>query len=141
MRYPCLRVGHIVGKRVSEHMVNLGKPWGSVRAKANISDVRLGRFVDLDLPDSVIGIEAFRHIHAEGANRHQLGIVLDWEEPPIPFSRWLTVEVGDRRGDHITNNVWSYRLQNNTGFGLIEAGFNPGDRVPVRMHDGPCQHS
>ena len=35
---------------------------------------------------------------------------------------------------YMTNNVWSYRLQNNIGFGLVEAGFNPGDQVTVRMH-------
>ena len=42
----------------------------------NSFEVRLGKYVDLDLHNAVVGLQALRKIHAKGVERHQLGVVL-----------------------------------------------------------------
>ncbi|MGI9520373.1 MAG: glycine cleavage T C-terminal barrel domain-containing protein [Hyphomicrobiaceae bacterium] len=108
---------------------------GDTDDETNPFEVRLGRFVDLDLPDDVIGIAALRDIHAAGPRRHQLGIVLDVEDELLPAGRWLTLMLEGRHIGHMTNNVWSYRLNRNIGFGLVETACRPGDRIEVIIDD------
>ena len=63
--------------------------WGcDTDDRTNPFEVRLGRFVDLEVPDDVVGIAALRRIAAEGPARHQLGVVLDGGEPSPPPIRW-----------------------------------------------------
>ncbi|MFB0993239.1 MAG: glycine cleavage system protein T, partial [Paracoccaceae bacterium] len=61
--------------------------------RTNPFEVRLGKYVNLDLPNTCVGIKALRNIHAQGIKRHQLGLVLEGEIPaPLGFSRekvWL----------------------------------------------------
>ena len=106
--------------------------WGAdTDDSTNPFEVRLGRFVDLDLPDDVVGIEALRAIHAAGPKRHQLGIILDGDAP-LPATRdWLPVEAGGKVVGSMTNRVWSYRLKRNIGLGLVETSAIPGDRVTL----------
>ena len=43
----------------------------------NPLEVRLEKFVDLELDDDVVGIAALKRIKADGVKRHQLGIMLE----------------------------------------------------------------
>ena len=67
----------------------------------------MGAYVDLDVPDDVVGIEALRRIDAQGPKRHQLGVVLEGDEPAdVPFLWFDIVKDGEKIGD-LTNCVWS----------------------------------
>ena len=71
----------------------------------------MGKYMDLDLSDEVIGIEALQKIHAEGPRRHQLGLIMEEEEPMRPGFVWNDIMFeGNKIGD-LTNNVWSRRLE------------------------------
>ena len=108
--------------------------WGAdTDDDTNPFEVRMGRFVDLDLPDDVIGIEALRRIRAAGPRRHQLGIVLEEEQPISAFGRWMPVLLDGRPVGYMTNNVWSYRLERNIGFGLVETTCKIGTQIAVEM--------
>ena len=101
----------------------------------NPYELGLGRFVDLDVPDDVVGIQALRRIDAEGAKRHQLGLVLEGVQPMAPHGIWYDiVKDGEKVGD-MTNGVWSYRLKQNIGYALITKELAPGDAVEV-LKDG-----
>ena len=109
---------------------------GDCDDQTNPFEVRLARFVDLDVPDDVIGIQALRRIKAEGPKRHQLGIVLDDQRRP-GHERWFDVTAnGDRVGD-MTTGAWSYKLERNIGFGLLSTDCQIGDEVVVHLKHGP----
>jgi glycine cleavage system aminomethyltransferase T len=120
---------------MSERVENGLLSWGGdTDADTNPFEVRMGRFVDLDVPDDVIGIEALRRVAAAGPKRHQLGIVLDGDEPQPSHDRWHDVFCeGEWVGD-MTNGTWSYRLERNIGFGLLSTTCQIGDRVTVTKH-------
>ena len=106
--------------------------WGGDTDNAtNPFEVRMDRFVDLDVPDDVIGIKTLRHIHANGPQRHQLGLILDGDEPTLPHVVWHAILQQGRKVGHMTNGVWSYRLQKNIGFALISRDCQPEQRVEV----------
>ncbi|SMF69263.1 aminomethyltransferase [Tistlia consotensis] len=106
--------------------------WGGDTDDAtNPFEVRLARYLDLEVPDDVIGIAALRRVAAEGPRRHQLGVVLEGDAPATPLCRWAPILAGKRRAGDLTNCVWSWRLQRNIGFALIETASRPGDRVEV----------
>lgn len=106
--------------------------WGGDTDDAtNPYEVRLGPFVDLDVPDDVVGIEALRTIKAEGPRRHQLGAVLEDDEPTaLPF-RWYDIVAGGEKVGDLTNCVWSYRLKRNIGFALVSTQLKPGTEVTI----------
>jgi aminomethyltransferase len=79
----------------------------------------------------VIGIGALRSIHAMGPRRHQLGVVLEGTEPVALGFHWHSILQQGRKIGHLTNCVWSYRLQRNIGFALIAIACAAGDRVEV----------
>jgi aminomethyltransferase len=94
-------------------------------------EVRLGNYVDLDVPDDIVGIAALRRIHAQGPARHQLGIILDNDEPTQTHGDWYDIMADGRKVGDMTNGVWSYRLKRNIGFALISRDRAPGERVEV----------
>jgi glycine cleavage system aminomethyltransferase T len=97
--------------------------------------VRLGKYVDLDVPDDVIGIAALRRIKAQGPRRHQLGVRLEGDEPTaVPF-HWFDIIKDGAKAGSMTNCIWSYRLKQNIGFALVTTAAKPGDRVEV-LKDG-----
>ena len=68
--------------------------WGGDTDKhTNLFEVRLERFVDLNVPDDVIGIHALRRIAHEGPTRHQLGVVLDGDLPQPTHDQWYDIIV------------------------------------------------
>ncbi|MEM9605225.1 MAG: glycine cleavage T C-terminal barrel domain-containing protein [Pseudomonadota bacterium] len=98
----------------------------------NPFEVRLGTFVDLDISDDVIGIQALRRIKAEGVKRHQLGIVLEGgQEHEDQSIRDEIVKDGKVVG-HMTHKAWSYRMQRMIGYGLVSVDVQVGGAVSVK---------
>jgi len=85
----------------------------------NPLEVRMEKFVDLDLDDEVIGIAALRRIKAAGVKRHQLGIVLEGPEENEDQSIWFDIEKAGIHVGHMTNKVWSYRMGCMIGLALV----------------------
>ena len=98
----------------------------------NPFELGLGRFVDLAVPDDVVGIDALRRIDAKGPKRHQLGLILEGDDPAPPHAVWYDIVKDGRKVGDMTNGVWSYRLKRNIGYALIARDFNPGDAVEVQ---------
>ena len=119
-------------ERIESGLLSYG---GDSDDATNPYEVRLGRYIDLDVPDDVVGIKALRKIHAAGPRRHQLGAVLEREEPTALGFRWHPIVRGGKKVGDLTNCVWSYRLKKNIGFALISTTCAAGDAVEV-IKDG-----
>ncbi len=117
-------------ERIESGLLSWG---GDTDDRTNPFEVRLGRFVDLDVPDEVVGIAALRRIAAEGPARHQLGVVLDSDVPIGSTFRWRDIAAEGHRIGAMTNGVWSWRLRRNIGFALVAVTARPGDRVEVTV--------
>lgn len=106
--------------------------WGvDTDETTNPFEVRLERFVDLDVPDDVIGVQALRRIKENGPRRHQLGIFLDLPEETEHQAAWLPIEKDGTPIGHMTHIAWSYRLKRLIGFALVSIDAQPGDTVLV----------
>jgi aminomethyltransferase len=117
-----------VVERIESGLLSYG---GDTDDTTNPYEVRLGRYIDLHVPDDVVGIQALRRIHREGPRRHQLGALLDGDEPTPLLFHWHGIfRDGVRVGD-LTNCVWSPRLRRNIGFALVATPCRPGDRVEI----------
>lgn len=99
--------------------------------QTNPLEVRLERFVDLDVADDVIGIQALRRIHAAGVERHQLGIMIEGLEQPEDQSIWWPIEHKGRLVGNMTHQAWSYRLNRMIGYALVSVDTSVGDVVQV----------
>lgn len=120
-------------ERTESGLVSVG---GDTDEATNPFEVRLGKYVDLDVGDDVVGIQALRRIEAEGVKRHQLGLVLEGDAPaPLGFRRQDIIRNGQRIG-MMTNCVWSPRLKANIGYALIDAGVPAGETVQVMRDQG-----
>ncbi len=115
-------------ERVESGLLSYG---GDTDDKTNPFEVRMGSYVDLTVPDEVIGVQALRRIHAEGPRRHQLGVILDGDQPTELGFFWHEIRQGNRKIGDMTNCVWSYRLKKNIGFALVAVDSQPGDAVQV----------
>lgn len=115
-------------ERIENGLLSCG---GDTDDHTNPLEVRLQNFVDLDVPDDVIGIEAIRRVAAQGPARHQLGIVLDGHQPQPGHLRWYDVSFEGRPVGSMTNGTWSYKLQRNIGFGLVSVDCPVGASVEV----------
>jgi aminomethyltransferase len=109
---------------------------GDTDDETNPYEVRLGKYIDLDAPDDVIGIGALRRLQERGPQRHQLGVALDNDDQLGHFDRWSKVFKGATMAGHMTSNAWSPRLEMNIGICLIWTGVGPGDLVTVELPDG-----
>lgn len=119
-------------ERVESGLLSYG---GDTDDDTNPFEVRLGKYVDLEVADDVVGIHALRRIHSAGVRRHQLGLTLEGEEPTeFGFSWHPIYRQGQKVGD-LTNCAWSYRLKRNIGFALISRTCGAGDSVDV-VKDG-----
>ncbi len=116
-------------ERIESGLLSYG---GDSDDTTNPFEVRLERYVDLDVADDVIGIHPLRRIRDEGPKRHQLGITLDGDTPGGHHASWYDITVGGRKVGDMTCGTWSYRLGRNIGYALIDRACRPGDRVEVR---------
>ena len=102
----------------------------------NPFEVRLGKFIDLDVEDDVVGIQALRRIHAQGPKRHQLGLILEGDDvDPLAF-HWEDIFLDDKKVGDMTQCVWSPRLKKNIGYALISRNCSVGDRVTIKRSAG-----
>lgn len=115
-------------ERVESGLLSFG---GDTDEHTNPYEVRMGRYVDLDVPDDVIGIQALRKIKAEGPSRHQLGVMLEGDEPDQVGFTWFDIQQGNAKIGDMTNIAWSHRLKKNIGFALVSVDAQPGDKVTV----------
>jgi glycine cleavage system aminomethyltransferase T len=121
-------------ERTESGLVSVG---GDTDDATNPFEVRLEKYVDLDVPDDVVGIAALRRIKSEGVKRHQLGLILDGERPaPLGFKREDITHQGRKVG-MMTNCVWSPRMKSNIGYALIAAEVAAGETVQVQRDGGP----
>lgn len=118
-------------ERIESGMLSFG---GDTDDQTNPFEVRLGRYVDLDVDDEVVGIEALRQIKAQGPKRHQLGLLLDDEEPRPGQLMWYDIEADGQKVGDMTCGCFSFKLERMIGFALISTQFQPGDRVQVIRH-------
>ncbi|MFT7059566.1 MAG: aminomethyltransferase [Pseudorhodobacter sp.] len=120
-------------ERIESGLVSVGS---DTDGETNPFEVRLGKYVDLNVPDDTIGIQALRQIAADGPTRHQLGLVLEGDVPaPNSFYREPIVMDGEKLGE-MTACAWSYRMQTNIGFALISTRAKSGDRVEILRTGG-----
>lgn len=115
-------------ERIESGLLSWG---GDTDDDTNPFEVRLGGYVDLDVADEVVGIDALRRIHARGAARHQLGVILEDDEPTQPHAVWHDIEADGRKVGDMTCGIRSPRLERNIGFALIARDLSPGDAVEV----------
>jgi glycine cleavage system aminomethyltransferase T len=115
-------------ERVESGLVSYG---GDTDGETNPFEIRLAKYLDLDVPEDVIGIQALRRIRAAGPRRHQLGVVLEGDEPTALGFRWHSIMKNGRKVGDLTNCVWSYRLKQNIGFALISTRCAAGEGVEV----------
>jgi glycine cleavage system aminomethyltransferase T len=121
-------------ERVESGLVSVG---GDTDDDTNPFEVRLGKYVDLDVPDDVVGIQALRRIKADGIKRHQLGVILEGDKPaPLGFRLEDITHNGVTVGK-MTNCVWSPRLKANIGFALIKSSVTVGQTVTINRASGP----
>lgn len=122
-------------ERIESGLLSYG---GDTDDFTNPFEVRMGKYVDLEVPDDTVGIQALRRINAGGVMRHQLGVVLDNETPAGPSFVWFHILSGDVKIGAMTNIIWSWRLKKNIGFALVTASAKAGDRVRV-VRDGKAE--
>ncbi len=120
-------------ERVESGLVSVG---GDTDDATNPFEVRLGKYVDLDVPDDVIGIKALRRIKADGVKRHQLGAILEGGEAAPQGFRQEDVFFGGAKIGTLTNCVWSPRMKANIGYALISSSLGSGKSVTVNRHGG-----
>lgn len=121
-------------ERVESGLVSVG---GDTDDATNPFEVRLGQYVDLDVPDDVIGIQALRAIKAGGIKRHQLGLVLSGDTPAPMGFHLEQVFHGDVAVGKMTNCIWSPRMRANIGYALIDIAVQAGQSVTVKRASGP----
>jgi aminomethyltransferase len=115
-------------ERVESGLLSYG---GDTDESTNPFEVRLARYVDLNVPDDVVGIQSLRRMHAAGPRRHQLGLVLEGDEPTALGFHWHAIRKNGKQVGNLTNCVWSYRLKKNIGFALLSTECSAGDTVEV----------
>jgi glycine cleavage system aminomethyltransferase T len=118
-------------ERVESGLVSYG---GDTDDRTNPFEVRMGKYVDLHVPDDTIGIKALRRIHAEGPKRHCLGVVLDAGDPVTPGFLWNDIFKGGQKVGDLTNCVFSIRMQKNIGFALVSRDCDVEDRVETMVN-------
>lgn len=117
-------------ERIESGLVSYG---GDSDTTTNPFEVRMGKYVDLDVPDDTIGIQALRRIKAEGPKRHTLGLVLQGDAPIAPGFSWNPILQDGRKMGDLTNVVFSFRLKKNIGFALVSADLAIGDAVQCQI--------
>jgi aminomethyltransferase len=115
-------------ERVESGLLSYG---GDTDSRTNPFEVRLDRYIDLEVADDVVGIQSLRQIHTAGPSRRQLGVILEGSEPTELGFLWHPIYSQGRQIGNLTNCVWSWRLKRNIGFALIESSSRPGDTVDV----------
>jgi len=116
-------------ERIESGLLSYG---GDTDDQTNPFEVRLGKYVHLDLDDDVVGIKALRQIKSEGIPRQQLGIVLDNAERRPGHAIWYQLLNGSQIVGSMTCGAWSPRVGSMIGFALINCEYAAGDSIDVK---------
>lgn len=120
-------------ERTESGLLSVG---GDTDENTNPFEVRLEKYVSLDVPDDTLGIKALRQIKAAGPKRHQLGLILEGAKPaPLGFTHEDILFQGRKVGV-MTNCAWSPRMRTNLGFALIAREVAAGSEVEVARSSG-----
>ena len=104
----------------------------------NPFEIRMGKYIDLDIPDDTIGIQALRQIASDGPKRHQVGVILEGNIPSDVVAEWLDIEQDGKKIGSMTSGVWSRRLEKNIGLSLIDINVKIGESAVVKTINGEC---
>ena len=118
-------------ERIESGLLSWG---GDTDDNTNPYEVRLGKYVDLDVPEDVIGLSALKKIYKEGPKRHQLGIVLDTEEKFKSHGVWYDIFVNNEKLGDMTCGIWSNRIKKNIGLCLVSVKLKSGEKVKVNKN-------
>ncbi|MEP4291009.1 MAG: glycine cleavage T C-terminal barrel domain-containing protein [Rhizobiaceae bacterium] len=119
-------------ERIESGLLSWG---GDTDDQTNPFEVRMGQYVDLDVADDVVGIQALRKIAAEGPKRHLLGVMLEEADPMSAAFHWFNIYRDGQQIGHQTNLTWSRRLHKNIGFALVASDSEIGESVQVVAND------
>jgi glycine cleavage system aminomethyltransferase T len=120
-------------ERTESGLVSVG---GDTDENTNPFEVRMEKYVDLDVADDVVGIQALRQIKHKGVLRHQLGLILEGSAPaPLGFKREDILQNGKHMG-MMTNCVWSPRMKANIGYALVSVEAKIGTTVEIKRPSG-----
>jgi len=146
------------GDDLWERVISAGKPHG-IRPIAPCEPRRIEAGIfnygsDLTLdnnPYEVMGMErlveeqeagylgktALERIARKGVERRLVGIELDAPRLRAELAEYWPVHSGDRRVGHVTDAVWSPRLEKNIGYVWVPTQLSaPGHELEVRMPSG-----
>ena len=104
----------------------------------NPFEIRMEKYIDLDIPDDTIGIQALRKIASDGPKRHQVGVILEGGTPSDIVAEWLDIEQDGKKIGSMTSGVWSRRLEKNIGLSLIDINVKIGESAVVKTINGEC---
>jgi aminomethyltransferase len=120
-------------ERTESGLVSVG---GDTDDETNPFEVRLGKYVDLDVPDDVVGIGALRKIEAEGPKRHQLGLIFGASMPVAFGAKREDITFEGAKAGVMTHCTWSPRMKANIGYALISTDVKAGATVSVNRANG-----
>lgn len=121
-------------ERIESGLISFG---ADTDARTNPYEIRLGKYVNLDVPDDTVGIKALRKIKAQGVKRHQLGVVPDGDTPlpALGYDRPQILHKGSPAG-MLTCMTFSPRLGKNIGYALINRTAKKGASVEIAFKSG-----
>ncbi|MEM8698047.1 MAG: glycine cleavage T C-terminal barrel domain-containing protein, partial [Pseudomonadota bacterium] len=120
-------------ERIESGLLSWG---GDTDDNTNPFEVRMERYVHLDAPEDVVGIQALRRISDAGPARHQMGVEIDIEGKLSGIDLWSQVIEGNVLLGHVTAHSWSPRLERNIGLALVDRSLMPGAKVEIAFGDG-----
>ncbi len=119
-------------ERIANGLLSWG---GDTDDQTNPFEVRLKKYVDLELDNEVIGMSALKKINAIGPKRHQLGIIIQSSERRSSHAKWYDIALKNKKVGDVTCGIWSWKFNQNIGFALVSRECKPGDNVEVLIDD------
>ncbi|WP_316012974.1 glycine cleavage T C-terminal barrel domain-containing protein [Roseobacter sp. HKCCA0434] len=98
-------------------------------------EVRMGKFLDLEVEADVIGLAALQREAREGARRHQIGVVFA-SGGPEHHDRWLRLFNDAGKVGHVTSSAPSPKMGCAIGLALVRRDVEPGTELHVELEDG-----
>ncbi|MDA8870472.1 glycine cleavage system protein T [Rhizobiaceae bacterium] len=106
--------------------------------RTNPYEINMGRYIDLHVPDDTIGIQALRKIAETGPTRQLLGVLFDAGRVEASVPRLDVITHQGKVIGHLTNVIWSPRLQRSIGYAMVSRSVTAGERIAVERSDGPA---
>lgn len=120
-------------RRIEAGILNYGADMG---IENNPYEVDLGRLVDLDKPDDFIGKAALARIRDAGPRRRLVGVEIDGSPIEFNMTKW-PVRVRGREVGRVTSAIYSPRLKQNIGYGIVPTEHSDlGEILEVMHPDG-----